>query len=52
MTPQRLEEWLKAPADQTAQGDALDFDLANSGRTLDLVCGRRADETHLDSLDW
>jgi hypothetical protein len=50
VTAQGLQKWLKAAADHAAQRGTLDFDFADSRRTLDLLGGGRAYETHLDSL--
>lgn len=50
MAAQRLEKWLKAAADEAAHRRTVDFDLADSGRSLYLMDRRCADETHLDSL--
>src|SRR6266852_3379361 len=52
VTPQGLQKWLKAAADHAAQRGTVDFDLADSRRTPDLLGGGRAHETHLDSLYW
>jgi hypothetical protein len=46
-----LEKWLKTAADQAAEDGALDADVANAGRTLDLLDGRRPHEMDLHSLD-
>ena len=50
MTAQRLQKWLKAASDQTAQGSTVNFYLADSRGALYPVDGRGADETDLDSL--
>jgi predicted ATPase/DNA-binding CsgD family transcriptional regulator len=49
---QGLQKWLKAAADHAAQRGTVDFDLADSRRTLDLLGRGHAHETHLDSLHW
>jgi len=41
---------LKAPADKAAQLVAIDFDLADSGRSRYLSRWRRTDECHSDSV--
>jgi hypothetical protein len=50
MTAQRLEKWLKAAADQAAQGGTSDFHFAHARRSRNLLDGRVAHEGHLDSL--
>jgi len=45
-----LEKWLKAAADNAAEDGALDVDLADPRSTLDLLGGRRPDETDLHAL--
>src|SRR6195256_2815042 len=52
VTAQGLEKWLKAAADHTAQRGTIDFDLADSRRTRDLLGRGHAHETHLHSLHW
>jgi hypothetical protein len=52
VTAQRLEEWLEAAGDQAAHERAVEVDLADAGRSLDLPYGGRAHEADLNSLDW
>jgi hypothetical protein len=50
MTSQRLEKWLEAAEDKAAQDGTVNFHRADSRRTFDLLGGRNADESDVDSL--
>src|SRR3981081_2536307 len=52
VSAQRLEEWLKAAADEAAQHSTVDFDVADSRRPLQLAERRGADETDCNPLWW
>jgi hypothetical protein len=47
----RLQEGLKAAAHGAAEGPAVNLDLDDAGRPLDLAGRRHADEEHLHSLE-
>jgi hypothetical protein len=49
VTAQRLQERLEAAADQAAQHAAVNLDIADAGRSLNLLGGSGADETDLYS---
>jgi hypothetical protein len=51
VTAERLEKWLKAAANQTAQDRTLHPHVADPGGALDLLDGRRTNEVNFDSLD-
>ena len=48
---QRLQEWLEASVDETADQLTVDLNLADPGGTLDLAHRRGSDEGDFDSLD-
>jgi hypothetical protein len=50
MTVQRLQKWLKAAPNQTAQDWTFDFHRAHARRSRNLLNGRFAHEGHLHSL--
>jgi len=50
MTAQRLQKWLKAAADKTAQDATFDFNFAHARGSRNLLGGRAAHENRLHSL--
>lgn len=50
MAAEGVEKRLKAAENAAAKERTIDLHLADSGRPLNLSCGRRADETDLDQL--
>ena len=51
MSAQRLDEWLKAAADDAAQDGPDDLHLAHAGGALDLSGGWSSNEADLDQAD-